>query len=240
MTEQAISPSVTTHAISPADHATRAPPNSTQSAITHATLAKAAAVALSGGPDAVQKYMAGAGYPRDGNWCGEFAASVVSSQGLKPPANPEVASNWRNWGTVDNQPQEGDVAVRRGVPTGQTGSHVTFVGHVNDDGTFTGVGGNQGGTKQYRADQFEFRRPPDPNSPEGEQGVPRPGGQAPGTSPSTAPGRASEGDLAHIRTAGGTGGCRCPLRRPATSPCPLSEPWSGGNAVQCRAFGPSA
>jgi hypothetical protein len=173
-----------TKAATAADHATGTP---AQAAVPHATLAQAAAVALQGGPDAVQKYMAGAGYPRSGNWCGEFAASVVSSQGLKPPANPEVASNWRNWGTVDNQPKEGDVAVRRGVPTGQTGSHVTFVGHVNADGTFTGIGGNQGGTKQYRADEFEFRRPPEAGSPEGEQGVPHPGGQPPGTAPSTAP-----------------------------------------------------
>jgi hypothetical protein len=68
----------------------------------------------------------------------------------------------------------------------KTGSHVTFVGHVNDDGTFTGVGGNQGGTRQYRANEFEFRRPPDTGIPEGD-GVPHPGGQPPGTAPSTAP-----------------------------------------------------
>ena len=34
----------------------------------------------------------------NGNWCGEFAASVVRSAGGKPPPGAAVASNWLKWG----------------------------------------------------------------------------------------------------------------------------------------------
>ena len=125
-------------------------------------LSKAQAVALRGGPGAVDKFMRDQGYPKAGNWCGEFAASVVKSAGGTPPKNPAIASNWRNWGTaVDGAPQPGDVAVRRGAATGSTGSHVTFVeGYDAKTGRFTGLGGNQGAGPEssFRASQYEFRR----------------------------------------------------------------------------------
>ena len=104
--------------------------------------------------------MAEQGYPRSGNWCGEFAAAVVKSAGGSPPKNPRVASNWRTWGQPTAQPQAGDIAVRRGAPTGQTGSHVTFVENYNPkDGTFTGIGGNQGHMRaRFNIADFEFRK----------------------------------------------------------------------------------
>ena len=100
------------------------------------------------------------GYPKAGNWCGEFAASVVKSAGGTPPANPAIASNWRNYGYAVDTPQPGDIAVRRGARTGSTGSHVTFVeGYDPKTGTFTGLGGNQGRWEgQYPASRYEFRR----------------------------------------------------------------------------------
>lgn len=119
-------------------------------------------VALQGGPAAVQQFMAAQGYPKNGNWCGEFAAAVVKSAGGQPPRNPQVASNWRNYGNPDSGPNVGDVAVRRGPQTGQTGSHVTFVSAVDPKtGTFKGVGGNQGGGRAsestFRSGDYDFR-----------------------------------------------------------------------------------
>lgn len=104
------------------------------------------------GPAAVGQFMRQQGYPRAGNWCGEFAASVMHSQGIPVPPHPEVASNWRRWGQPTNQPRPGDIAVRRNglhgrgyVPTGSTGSHVTTVSKVYPDGSMEIIGGNQGG-----------------------------------------------------------------------------------------------
>ena len=125
-------------------------------------LAKARSVALHGGPNAVQQFMAQQGYPKQGNWCGEFAASVVKSVGGKPPPGAAVASNWRRWGTaVEGLPQPGDIAVRKGAPTGSTGSHVTIVEGVDPKtGRFTGLGGNQGRgfESQFKLRDYTFRR----------------------------------------------------------------------------------
>lgn len=119
-------------------------------------------VALESGPGELERFMREQGYPRAGNWCGEFAADVIRSVGGTPPANPEVASNWRNWGTPTNSPVPGDVAVARwgGWPTGHTGSHVTFVESIDPEhGTFVGVGGNQGSHARgtFRINSFDFR-----------------------------------------------------------------------------------
>jgi hypothetical protein len=109
------------------------------------------------------------GHPQSGAWCGEFAASVVSAAGLKPPAGAPIASNWRNFGLPADQPAPGYVAVRkwsyRGggyVRTGDTGSHVTLVQSVDPKaGTFVGFGGNQGRMeRQLNAADYEFRRLP--------------------------------------------------------------------------------
>lgn len=127
-------------------------------------LSRARAVAITHGPAGVSEFMRQQGYPKAGNWCGEFAASVVKSAGYTPPRNPEVASNWRNFGTLDPTPHPGDIAVAgRGVRTGALGSHVTFVENYDPStGTFTGLGGNQraGFESRFRAGGYEFRRPP--------------------------------------------------------------------------------
>jgi len=124
-------------------------------------LDQAKAVALHSGPGGVEAFMREQGYPKAGNWCGEFAASVVKSAGGTPPQNPAIASNWRNYGSpVEGAPQPGDIAVRKGVRTGSTGSHVTFVENFDPKtGSFTGVGGNQGRPESsFNASQYEFRR----------------------------------------------------------------------------------
>jgi Phage-related minor tail protein len=136
-------------------------------------LAQAKQIALESGPGGVDNFLRSQGFPRNGAWCGQFAASVVKSQGHSPPKGQAVASNWRNFGEpVQGQPQPGDIAVRRGVRTGATGSHVTFVENVDPTtGRFSAVGGNQGasraaraqgvtGRSNYALSQFEFRRAP--------------------------------------------------------------------------------
>lgn len=122
-------------------------------------LGKAKVVALQGGPGAVEQFMASQGYPKSGNWCGEFAAAVIKSVGGKPPTGAAVASNWRRWGEATNAPMPGDIAVRKGPPTGETGSHVTFVESYDPQtGTFVGLGGNQSRWRsRYSASSFEFR-----------------------------------------------------------------------------------
>jgi hypothetical protein len=128
-------------------------------------LAQARHVALAGGSGAVERFMAAQGYPKAGNWCGEFAASVVKAAGYTPPAGAAVASNWRRFGTADPVPHVGDIAVaNRGVATGATGSHVTFVESYDPTtGRFTGLGGNQraGFESSFAASGYTFRRPPD-------------------------------------------------------------------------------
>lgn len=122
-------------------------------------LDKAREVAKSGGMPGVMRFMAEQGYPKSGAWCGQFAASVITSTGGRPPKDPAIASNWRNWGESTDNPQPGDIAVRRGAKTGDTGSHVTIVESV-DGKTFYGFGGNQGGKAQssrFSTNRFEFR-----------------------------------------------------------------------------------
>jgi uncharacterized protein (TIGR02594 family) len=123
-------------------------------------LATAEKVALLGGAGAVSDFMRKQGYPKNGAWCGEFAASVIKAAGGTPPRNPEVASNWRNYGAPVDVPQPGDVAIRRGVPTGSTGSHVTIVEGVDPQtGRFVGIGGNQGGIRSsFPLRGYEYRR----------------------------------------------------------------------------------
>jgi hypothetical protein len=109
-------------------------------------LAAAREGAMQGGPGAVFHWMARNGHPKSGNWCGEFAAAVMQRAGLPvPPGNPAVASTWRRWGNPTGTPQPGDIAVRRGPRTGDTGSHVTTVQRVYRDGSMDIIGGNQRG-----------------------------------------------------------------------------------------------
>jgi uncharacterized protein (TIGR02594 family) len=115
-----------------------------------------------GGATGVRRYLESKGYSTSEAWCGKFAASVVRDAGGTPPPNPAVASNWRRWGVPDEgDPDPGSIAVRRGVRTGQTGSHVTIVENYDPKtGRFSAIGGNQGGRTRtsYDASRFDFRR----------------------------------------------------------------------------------
>ena len=108
------------------------------------------------------KFMSDMGYPKTGEWCGEFAASIIKRAGGTPPAGAAIASNWREYGTPDAMPQVGDVAVAdRGVPTGATGSHVGFVTEVDlKNGTFTLESGNSSNIyTQRKISCFSFHTP---------------------------------------------------------------------------------
>lgn len=128
----------------------------------HGVLATAAIYA--GDKPALVRFMRDMGYPKHGEWCGEFAASIVATAGGSPPSGASLASNWRRYGTADAMPRLGDVAVAdRGVPTGETGSHVGFVTGVHpSDGTFTLESGNASSIYTTRKIScFSFHRPPD-------------------------------------------------------------------------------
>ena len=117
------------------------------------------AAKLGGGP-AVFDFMRSKGYPAHYAWCGDFAASVITSAGGTPPKNPQIASSWNNWGNPSQAPTAGNVAVLRGVRTGDQGSHVTIVESYDPrTGTFVGIGGNQRGGRRstYSAKDFNFR-----------------------------------------------------------------------------------
>jgi uncharacterized protein (TIGR02594 family) len=109
------------------------------------------------------KFMSDMGYPKTGEWCGEFAASVIKRAGGTPPPGAAIASNWRAYGTPDAMPHVGDVAVAdRAVPTGATGSHVGFVTGVDrNNGTFTLESGNSSNIYTTRKiGCFSFHTPP--------------------------------------------------------------------------------
>jgi hypothetical protein len=109
------------------------------------------------------KFMGDMGYPKFGEWCGEFAASIIKRAGGNPPSGAAIASNWRNYGTPDAMPHIGDVAVAdRGVPTGALGSHVGFVSGVDlESGTFTLESGNSCNIFTARKiNRFSFHTPP--------------------------------------------------------------------------------
>lgn len=104
------------------------------------------------------------GYPKIGQWCGEFAASIITRAGGTPPSGAAVASNWRSYGTADATPHVGDVAVAdRGVPAGELGSHIGFVTDIDlEHATFTRESGNASNIYTTRKiGCFSFRTPPD-------------------------------------------------------------------------------
>jgi hypothetical protein len=109
------------------------------------------------------KFMRDMGYPKKGEWCGEFAASIIKRAGGAPPFGAAIASNWRRYGSPDAMPRVGDVAVAdRGVPTGAIGSHVGFVTSVDlENDTFTLESGNAGSIYTRRKIScFSFHTPP--------------------------------------------------------------------------------
>jgi hypothetical protein len=119
------------------------------------------------GPAALKQYMASIGHPQNDQWCGDFAAAAVKAAGGIPPNNPQIASNWLNWGTGVSDPVAGDIAAkiksRFGGPVipGLTGGHVTtYAGEdPNDPDRFLGTGGNQSRrTESFPKSQFVFRR----------------------------------------------------------------------------------
>jgi hypothetical protein len=109
------------------------------------------------------RFMRDMGYPKIGEWCGEFAASIITRAGGTPPFGAAIASNWRTYGTPDAMPHVGDVAVaNRDVPTGATGSHVGFVTSLDlENGTFTLESGNSSNIYTTREIScFSFHTPP--------------------------------------------------------------------------------
>ena len=131
-------------------------------------LAKARQVVAAGGsPSDVAAFMAAQGYPMHASWGNDFVSAVVASQGGTPPAGASVASNWRNFGTRVDPANLGPnaknvIAVRKGVATGDTGSHVTIVDTSSIDpitGQFVGLGGNQGGkakNSRFHINRYDF------------------------------------------------------------------------------------
>ena len=160
-------------------------------------LGRAAEMVRGGGkPQEVQNFLKKHGMNKSGPWCGMFAASVVKEAGGTPPKNPEVASNWRNWGTEvsASEAKPGDVAVRRGPSTGSTGSHVAFVGTGGvKDGKFERMGGNQGGVNWRATSGYQFYRgAPQAND---QPATARAQGVTPGPAPASVPPGAGGGRI---------------------------------------------
>jgi hypothetical protein len=148
---------------------TTAGPAADATPVPHDVLAGAAALLHGGGSTGeLQHFMASQGYPKSGNWCGEFAASVVHAAGGRPPRGAAVAANWLNWGRhVDpSDVRVGDIAVRRysrygGLAhPGSVGSHVGVVHDFDvSSGTFGLLAGNQSrAIVHHGMSEYEFRR----------------------------------------------------------------------------------
>jgi hypothetical protein len=133
-------------------------------------LAKARALLENGGNRGeLQNFMNRAGYPMSGNWCGQFAASVVKESGGTPPQGAAIASNWVNYGVpvAPGDVRPGDVAVRirsrygGTIQPGSIGGHVGFVSSVNQGtGQFGLLAGNQRGVPvvQHGLGEYVYRR----------------------------------------------------------------------------------
>lgn len=135
-------------------------------------------------PNKIAAFMKKEGYPMNGAWCGEFMASVVKSEGGKPPKDPQIASNWLNWEKHvepgDVKPGDNVIAARRpefhgrlgtGQP-GDMGGHVTAVDPSRIDiknNRFWSDGGNQGGAGWKKLNEYELRKA----SPEDKKPAPK-------------------------------------------------------------------
>jgi uncharacterized protein (TIGR02594 family) len=78
--------------------------------------------------------VAAEGIPIDENipWVGIYAAWVMKNAGCKPPEQPAMALNWKNWGVPLKRPKAGAIAVFRRGDSGMTG-HVGF--YISEDAT---------------------------------------------------------------------------------------------------------
>lgn len=153
-------------------------------------LERAKQLAASGNPRQVQAYLAQHGHMMDGPWCARFVAAVVrdthgisgggrrDAGDLGPGAsttlqhNPAWASNWMGYGTRDNAPHVGDIAVKRG---NSAHGHVGIVSGVDPrTGSFTMLGGNQGGRWyiRRRTGDYSYRIPPPLGGEQGQQDPP--------------------------------------------------------------------
>jgi hypothetical protein len=104
-------------------------------------------------PHNIRAYMQSRGINLSEATCGQFMAAVVKEHGGSPPKNPAIASNWNTFGGpggagYSSDPNAINVAVKQGVSTGSTGSHVTGAVPIMDESGkvvgFRGVGVNQG------------------------------------------------------------------------------------------------
>jgi len=104
------------------------------------------------GPQNIRAYMMQRGINLSEATCGKFMASVVREHGGTPPKNPETASNWNLFGGKEGagysaDPNAINIAVKQGARIGDTGSHVTGVVPIVEDGKivgYRGIGVNQG------------------------------------------------------------------------------------------------
>jgi hypothetical protein len=113
----------------------------------------AAMTAAGAQPKDIQQYLKSKGVDVGVATCGQFMAAAVKDHGGTPPQNPAIASSWNTFGGKEgagysSDPNAINVAVRQGVATGSTGSHVTAAIPITDaQGNvtgFRGVGVNQG------------------------------------------------------------------------------------------------
>lgn len=135
------------------------PAGDSGNAIPSDILAQARQLATSGDRRLVQKFLRDNGYPMHDNWCGDFVAAVVASQGGRPPRNAPTADSWARFGDpVEGLPQPGDIAVRKAHYHGH--GHVAIVNSVDPKtGRVTLVGGNQGRWfVDTKVDRYIYRR----------------------------------------------------------------------------------
>jgi hypothetical protein len=78
-----------------------------------AVLEEGANVVRGGGnPQKLKEFINSQGYKVDDNWCGDFAAAVVTKAGGTPPKNPAWAMNWHDYGEHAEIPQAGDIITK--------------------------------------------------------------------------------------------------------------------------------
>jgi uncharacterized protein (TIGR02594 family) len=79
------------------------------------------------------------GVKHRGLWCGEFMGRVARATGMKTPANPNMAPDWRSAGQRIAGPKVGAIAL---ISRGRGIGHVGIVTGVNENGDPIIISGN--------------------------------------------------------------------------------------------------
>ena len=96
----------------------------------------------------VEKYLKSGGLGKGYPWCGSFVNWTLNNSGINVSGvrgNPNLALNWRGFGTKLDKPAYGAIATK----SRNGGGHVGFVAGITSNGGIVLLGGNQNDSVNY-------------------------------------------------------------------------------------------